>query len=243
MIGAAHPASRKKCFAGKSNYFFQLNSGRSRRSWKKAVGCFLPDELIGLMLTAASGLFRHFHITWREIRFPKIPRQKASMFFYLAAHSTMSALAGKHYACCYALPAPEAGNHAFSKDFQGFPINVRFRTRREIHFQAYTILRLGAIGKHKEFQRFQLNPSVIPRRALGIFLGCCYALPALKARNHAFSIDFQCFPITVRFDGFPGRRPQPHFAEKAWIPNVFAYVFFLGRNVFSWQVVLNPLEM
>ena len=57
-------------------------------------------------------------------------------------------------------------------------------------FQGYTIFRLGAIGKHKEIQRFQWNPSVVPHRALGTSLGCCYALPALEAENRAFCNDF-----------------------------------------------------
>ena len=61
-------------------------------------------------------------------------------------------------------------------------------------FMACTMDRLGAIGKHKEFQRFQWIPSVVPRLALGTFLGCCYPLLALKAENHAFSNDFQGFP-------------------------------------------------
>ena len=130
--------------------------------------------------------------------------------------------------------------------FQGF---LRFSVNRKILHEAQEALpglhnsQAGASGKHKEFQRFQWNSSVVPRRALGTSLGCCYALPALEAGNHAFSIDFQGFSLTIRFNDFSGRRPQPHFAEKACFPNVFAYVSFLGRNVFSWQVVLNPLEM
>ncbi len=44
-------------------------------------------------------------------------KTKSQFVVFLAAHSTMRALAGKHYACCYALPTLEAGNNTFSKDF------------------------------------------------------------------------------------------------------------------------------
>ena len=61
-------------------------------------------------------------------------------------------------------------------------------------FPGLHYFRLGAIGKHKEFQRFQWDLSVVPRRALGASLGCCYALPALEAENYAFRRGFQGFP-------------------------------------------------
>ena len=129
----------------------------------------------------------------------------------------------------------------FSKDFQGFPITVRFCARRKRHCQAYSIFRQGTIGKHKEFQRFQWNPGVVPHRTLGTSLDCCCALPALDAEKYAFSKDFQGFPITVRFPGPRLPRGRGSNAGKPRFPIVWA-CFLLGPNVFSWPVVLERSE-
>ena len=81
--------------------------------------------------------------------------------------------------------------------YQGF---LRFSVNRKISHEAQEAFpglhnsQAGASGKHKESQRFQWDLSVVPRRALGASLGCCYALPALEAENHAFRKDFQGFP-------------------------------------------------
>ena len=81
--------------------------------------------------------------------------------------------------------------------FQGF---LRFSVNHKILYEAQEAFpglhncQAGASGKHKEIQRFQWNPSVVPRRALGTSLGCCYALPAVEAENHAFRKDFQGLP-------------------------------------------------
>ena len=119
----------------------------------------------------------------------------------------------------------------FSKDFQGFPITVRFCARRKRHCQAYSIFRQGTIGKHKEFQRFQWNPSVVPHRTLGTSLGCCCALPALDAEKYAFPKDFQ--GINNRKISWAAPTERQRFQCRKTTFSTVLGMFFLGPNVFS----------
>ena len=125
-----------------------------------------------------------------------------------------------------ALPALQASNHAFSKDFQGFQETVSFIRNHERQSWAYIISTPGTTRKHKEFQGFEWDPSAVSHRGLEASMDRPCALPALQAGNLHFSKHFEGFQETVSFVEFRffGLRPEPE-------NDCFSTVFRFG---FSW---------